>query len=643
MSKLLLPLLVPIFLPALTWAEDPVYFADPNLKAAVEEALWISDPTATDMLGLTSLTANNAGIGDLTGLEHATNLESLELTTNRIGDISILSGLTNLETLVLNNNQIGDISVVAGLDKLEHLDVHNNEISDISPVAGLTLLHTVIIRINQISDISPLSSLSGLEYLDLRNNQISDISPLSGLANLRRVDLFGNSISDISPLCSLTSLSRLELQGNPLNEDACDIYIPQILANNPGVDFTYPPCITVGLTISSGTGGSVREPGEGEFVLGCMEVIAVSAEADPGFAFAGWSGTYSAAQNPLLVVMEQDYQIHARFLSTLDILHVDDDAAGDPGPGDASVSDPRENGTAEHPFDSIGKAIEVAAEGASILVDAGTYRESIDPLGKNLQLIGMDPNDPNRASWPVIEGAGAGPVVRFAGGEGPACLLMGFIITQGKGRTAGAILCDEASPTIAHCLIVGNRATGPAGAIVLCQDSQAVLTNCTIADNYAGPEGAALMLVDSDVTVLNSILWNGGMANEILVVGTSDPNIQYCGVRGWWSDWGNIHKAPLFARPGVWINPDEPNQTSGPEDPKAILLAGDYHLMSQAGRWDPETQNWAQDEVASPCIDAGLPTNPVGSEPAPNGERINMGAYGGTTQASKSDLHSVSP
>ena len=36
-------------------------------------------------------------------------------------------------------------------------------------------------------------------------------------------------------------------------------------------------------------------------------------------------------------------------------------------------------------------------------------------------------------------------------------------------------------------------------------------------------------------------------------------------------------------------------------------------------------------------IDAGDPNSPVGKEPEPNGGRINMGAYGGTSQASKSD------
>jgi len=57
-------------------------------------------------------------------------------------------------------------------------------------------------------------------------------------------------------------------------------------------------------------------------------------------------------------------------------------------------------------------------------------------------------------------------------------------------------------------------------------------------------------------------------------------------------------------------------------------------LKSQAGRWDPGSQIWLQDNVTSPCIDKGDPAYLVGVEPAPNGGVINMGAYGGTAQAS---------
>ena len=42
------------------------------------------------------------------------------------------------------------------------------------------------------------------------------------------------------------------------------------------------------------------------------------------------------------------------------------------------------------------------------------------------------------------------------------------------------------------------------------------------------------------------------------------------------------------------------------------------------------------DDVTSPCIDADDPNSHVAFEPFPNGGRINLGAYGGTPEASKS-------
>ena len=59
-------------------------------------------------------------------------------------------------------------------------------------------------------------------------------------------------------------------------------------------------------------------------------------------------------------------------------------------------------------------------------------------------------------------------------------------------------------------------------------------------------------------------------------------------------------------------------------------------MKSQAGRWDANEGRWTKDDVTSPCIDAGNLMSPIGTEPFPNGGIINMGAYGGTTEASKS-------
>jgi PGF-pre-PGF domain-containing protein len=63
----------------------------------------------------------------------------------------------------------------------------------------------------------------------------------------------------------------------------------------------------------------------------------------------------------------------------------------------------------------------------------------------------------------------------------------------------------------------------------------------------------------------------------------------------------------------------------------------DYHLKSKAGRWDGKT--WVCDNNSSLCIDAGYPDSDYSNEPEDNGDRINIGAYGNTAQASKSGLY----
>jgi hypothetical protein len=93
---------------------------------------------------------------------------------------------------------------------------------------------------------------------------------------------------------------------------------------------------------------------------------------------------------------------------------------------------------------------------------------------------------------------------------------------------------------------------------------------------------------------------------------------------------------PLFSQPGYWdtILRIFPGTSISFLD--YIWVNGDYHLKSQAGRWDPNSQTWVKDDVTSPCIDASDPNSPIGYEPFPNGGIINMGAYGGTAEASKS-------
>ncbi|MBN1123581.1 MAG: right-handed parallel beta-helix repeat-containing protein [Sedimentisphaerales bacterium] len=54
-------------------------------------------------------------------------------------------------------------------------------------------------------------------------------------------------------------------------------------------------------------------------------------------------------------------------------IYVDDDAPGDPGPGDVYLSDPFEDGSEEHPYDAINEAILYAVDGDIVLLAEGTH------------------------------------------------------------------------------------------------------------------------------------------------------------------------------------------------------------------------------------------------------------------------------
>ena len=231
-----------------------VRIPDANLAAQLRKALGLGPTALITKQALAELTTLDASrdskeeldfpISDLTGLEHATQLEELRLWQHReirdisplagltklrklglgdnvIRDISPLTGLTELRELHLGGNQIRDISPLAGLTQLWNLALYRNQIRDISPLAGLTQLSTLHLAENQISDISPLAGLIQLRdlgFLGLGENQISDISPLVGLIQLEKLDLVNNQIRDVTPLVGLVNLRKLALAGNPVRD-----------------------------------------------------------------------------------------------------------------------------------------------------------------------------------------------------------------------------------------------------------------------------------------------------------------------------------------------------------------------------------------------------------------------------------------
>ena len=209
-----------VIVASLTASADEIHFSDPNLEAAIREALNKPEGPITDveLAGLTGLDASERGISDLTGIEHCINLDWLDLDQNQVRDIGPLSGLTNLQSLELPHNQISDITALSGLTNLQGLDLRDNEIRNISSLANLTSLEWLALHSNKITDLAPLSDLTNVQDLGLNSNQISDISPLSNLTNLQTLNLGGSQIDDISALRRLANLQVLDLEGNQISD-----------------------------------------------------------------------------------------------------------------------------------------------------------------------------------------------------------------------------------------------------------------------------------------------------------------------------------------------------------------------------------------------------------------------------------------
>lgn len=190
--------------------------------------------------------------------------------------------------------------------------------------------------------------------------------------------------------------------------------------------------------------------------------------------------------------------------------------------------------------------------------------------------------------------------------------------------TGSQILDDVAHPHFTGGLLQGR--IPPYGNMINAPNVH--MSNCTIAGNR-GAFGYFSVFGDTSATILNSIVWDDELQADNLALQGLD--ISYSNLIESHEGQGNISAEPLFVNPGYW----DPNGT-----PQYLYddywVSGDYHLMSQAGRWDSAAEAWVKDDATSPCIDAGDPMSPIQQEPFPDGGIVNMGAYGGTSEASKS-------
>lgn len=172
---------------------------------------------------------------------------------------------------------------------------------------------------------------------------------------------------------------------------------------------------------------------------------------------------------------------------------------------------------------------------------------------------------------------------------------------EAAGNGGGFHLGGEGTFTSRNDTYAGNRAGGAGGAVRAGRDVRSLLFRNSICWGNAAPSGTQIAVADgSALTLQFSDIQDalaGGVAGGAL---TADGF-----TRG-----GNFSRDPRFAGPADW------------------------HLASAGGRPDGNGA-WTADVESSPCLDAGSPADAFSREPAPNGNRINMGSYGNTAEASK--------
>jgi hypothetical protein len=187
------------------------------------------------------------------------------------------------------------------------------------------------------------------------------------------------------------------------------------------------------------------------------------------------------------------------------------------------------------------------------------------------------------------------------------CLFVGNRMATSRG---GAGLYSASTALVQNCVFVTNAIAGGTGAGIFVGGGYVTVKSCTLTRNH--PEGIRQNTTNDSLAIRNTILWNNGddlfSSNMTATLG----NLWYSDIE----DGDNVGTKGCISTDPLFANP-----------------TNDFHLKSKGGRWTPGDV-WVKDPVTSPCIDAGDPAADYSREPEPNGNHVNMGAYGNTPQAS---------
>ena len=176
---------------------------EPSLQRAIASTLGVAEKDLSKSLvesSLTRLQANDFAIRDLSGLEHAKNLESLVLRDNLIDDLTPIQNLSKLKNLDLSGNRLEDLVSLAPLSGIAKKSSETSSFAE----------RNLSVNGNQ------KGSYSVLRVLNLSRNRLLGLSGIEHFRSLAQLDVSGNSLIDLEGVGKLKKLVNLYAQENQL-------------------------------------------------------------------------------------------------------------------------------------------------------------------------------------------------------------------------------------------------------------------------------------------------------------------------------------------------------------------------------------------------------------------------------------------
>ena len=288
-----------------------------------------------------------------------------------------------------------------------------------------------------------------------------------------------------------------------------------------------------------------------------------------------------------------------------------------PGPITIYVDDDNTSGPYQgspaYPFNTLQDSIDASRTSDTIHVRSGSYTGPVVISKDNISLIG------DGAILTVSDAVNSGAAIDISGRSN--IHIEGFTLQNGQADFGGGIdINNSSNVTIKANVLIGNTANISGGGMAITGNSSSMsIRNNVLANNSAATSGGGIYMdtTGTNIEIVNNTIAGNTSPNSGIHVENGSPTIRntiLC----------NNGPGDLYGVPDTAIS-------------YSLICDGTYDGINNNITGNPKFVDTGNNNyhltACSPAVDAGDPADDYSQEPAPNGARINMGAYGNTPEA----------